>query len=88
MPPGELAAVLSAHPTTPLRLYLTSGANVHVDDAGRTVIRGSLLYVNAAADERLTVERRSKVISIAHIEMVEPRVVPKLGTLRSDGGSP
>ena len=67
MTPTDSAAILASDLTTPLRIYLTSGTTVHVDAPGRAAIRGALLDVHAAAGDRLTVERRRKVIATGQI---------------------
>lgn len=80
MTPSELADVLAANAATPLRLYLAGGTTVNVDVPGRTVIRDGLLHVNADPDRPPSADRRPRVVSIAHVEMIEPRQTPP-GTL-------
>ena len=71
MTSSELEEIFENHPTSPLRLTLSSGDTVDVDNPRRTIIEQLALYIGQSDDPDARQAQRVKVVSMPNIVLVE-----------------
>jgi hypothetical protein len=72
MSPTDLEELLQEHFTDRLRVMLSSGDEVIIEQPQRTIISGLSLYVQMFEDSASRMGRRVRVISIPNINLIEP----------------
>ncbi len=71
MTPTEMYDIIDQHPDRPIKLTLSSGDVVVVDNPRRTIIQELALYIGQADDPDAPFAQRIRVVSIPNIAMVE-----------------
>ncbi len=72
MSPSDLEEHLFQEPFTPLRLTLSSGDQLIVDNNDRALISGLTLLYSLADDPTSRLGKKLRVVSIPNIVLVEP----------------
>ena len=72
MSPSDLEEILQEHFTDRLRVVMSSGDEVIIEQPQRTLIGGLSLYIQMFEDSASRTNRRVRVVSIPNINLIEP----------------
>jgi hypothetical protein len=72
MSPTDLEEILQEEPSRPLRVTLSSGDQIIIEDPRHTLVAGMSLAVRARDDHSERVTHRMRLISIPNIALIEP----------------
>jgi hypothetical protein len=71
MSPTDLDDILNEQPAVPLRLTLSSGDQVVIDNPTRTLIAGLSLFIGLAETPEARIGDRVRIVSIPNINLIE-----------------
>jgi hypothetical protein len=77
MSPTDLDDILQEQPRTPLRLTLSSGDQVIIDNPGRTLVAGLSLFIGVSDDPAARVGERVRIVSVPNINLIERIEAPR-----------
>jgi len=71
MSPPDLDEILNEQPAVPVRLTLSSGDQVVIDNPTRTLIAGLSLFIGVAEIPEARIGDRVRIVSIPNINLIE-----------------
>ena len=71
MSPSHLDDMLSEQPVLPLRLTLSSGDQILIDNPARTSIAGLSLFIDVADNPEARIGERVRIVSIPGINLIK-----------------
>ncbi len=72
MSPSDLEEFLGEHVTDRVRVVLSSGDELFIEQPQKTIISGLSLYIQMYEDWATRIGRRVRIISIPNINLIEP----------------